>query len=322
METATTPNSSSSASVPQRPPLKRIFTWLLANLRPAESNQPKDELESIRRPGAPFPLPLTYLDYPPIVHYFCKNTLDLNIRFYDGPFQGPGEIKEMRKRLYDCILATNAMMTPEKRERIRVFHENWGKRPQEDTKGIYWLFRRIWGGSRRGKPKTSRASDAEKDQPSIIPMLFLDHPGVIRHFKESAADSYLSKFGIPAQGLDNFEDKCKAVIDAIITVKAANPDEVVYGRLVGKRPFPMPALFHQDPDIVHFFDDYDMDLYLDLYVPAHQSQGPEDLKDKRKRLYNAILAAKSARLPNSWDIQLDRYYEHGKMITVKGLRSY
>ncbi|KAJ8514964.1 hypothetical protein ONZ45_g7555 [Pleurotus djamor] len=281
-----------------RPPLKRILTWFLANLRPAQSNQPKDELESIRRPEAPFPLPLTYLDYPPIVHYFCKNTLDLNIRFYDGPFQGPGEIKEMRKRLYDCIIATNATMTPEKRERIKVFHENWGRRPREDT------------------------NCAEKDQPSIIPMLFLDHPGAIRHFKESKVDFYLSKFGIPAEGLDNFEDKCKAVIDAIITVKAANPDEVVYGRLVGKRPFPMPALFHQDPDIVHFFDDYDMDLYLDLYVPAHQSQGPEDLKDKRKRLYNAILAAKSARLPNSWDIQLDRYYEHGKMITVKGLRSY
>ncbi|KAJ8497116.1 hypothetical protein ONZ45_g12173 [Pleurotus djamor] len=83
----------------------------------------------------------------------------------------------------------------------------------------------------------------------------------------------------------------------------------------------MPHVFYEDPTCVKFFDDFDINLYLDLYAQAYrpQAQGHEDLRAKRKRLHNAILAAKAAKLPTSREVQLGRYWERGELITVQGL---
>ncbi|KAJ8475207.1 hypothetical protein ONZ45_g15688 [Pleurotus djamor] len=262
---------------------RSIFTRINANLTGFQLTRPKTKPNTQQetwKSGESFPIPLVFIDYPPIVYYFSEHDLDFKLRCYDRPFQGRGGIKEKRKRLYDCIISAKETMTPEKREQTKAFYDHC-KKPE--------------------------AKDVDKD-PFVIPMLFLDHPGAMRHFKESTIDFYLSKFGIQKHGLDSLQEKCKAVIDVIIAAKTANSTEVVRGRSVGKRPFPMPHVFYEDPTCVKFFDDFDINLYLALYAPAYrpQAQGHEDLRAKRKRLYNAILAAKAAKLPTSRDVQLGR----------------
>ncbi|KAJ8469647.1 hypothetical protein ONZ45_g16823 [Pleurotus djamor] len=157
-----------------------------------------------------------------------------------------------------------------------------------------------------------------------IPVTTLDHPGMMRHSSEYILDVYLSKFGIPYEGRNGALDKnakCELVIDALITLKLANPDEVVMQRPVGKRPLPMPQVFYDDPSVVNFYDDFDIDLYLDLYVASEaKDTRPRDLQSKRKILHDAILSAKAGNLPSSAAIASERYWIHGEIITVQGLQ--
>ncbi|KAJ8502589.1 hypothetical protein ONZ45_g11614 [Pleurotus djamor] len=298
---------------------RSIFTRINANLTGFQLTRSKTKPNTRQetwKSGESFPIPLAFIDYPPIIYYFSEHELDFKLRCYDRPFQGPGRIKEKRKRLYDCIISAKETMTPEKLEQTKAFYDHWCRQPKKNANRLHWLFHQI----RLRRSEKREARDVDKD-PFVIPMFFLDHPGAMRHFKESTIDFYFSKFGIQKHGLDSLQEKCKAVIDVIIAAKTANSTEVVKGRSVGQRPFPMPYVFYKDPTCVKFFDDFDINLYLDLYAPAYQpqAQGHDDLRAKRKRLYNAILAAKAAKLPTSRDVQLGRYWERGELITVQGL---
>ncbi|KAJ8522318.1 hypothetical protein ONZ45_g1092 [Pleurotus djamor] len=292
--------------------------WVTAALCRLGTGQQKQEdtQDEIWTYGERFPIPPLFLDYPPIVYYFSESDIDLCLRYYDGPFQGAGGIKEKRQRLSDCIAFASETMTPKRLGQLKAFYyESQDEDRKVKANCIHRFFRYI--GLRRQRQHKS------KDRPLTIPTINLDHPGMMRHWDESRLDFYLSKLGIPYDGRGggiNKHAKCKLVMDAFIALKLANPDEVVMQRPVGKRPLPMPQVFYDDPNVVNFYDDFDIDLYLDLYVaPEHQGTRPQDLEAKRKILRDAILSAKAREVPSSEAVTIERYWQNGESITVKGL---